>query len=942
MKSSLSSFCLIHPRTTLNDPKFSFDNSVVKIEVPTSDSSGDPYLDDTGDGGSAEEDVIKFDHVFPPNTSQERVFQEVARPHILAALTSFRNAIFIASGATGSGKTFAVTGGAQRFTDRGLIPRSVSALFEALSQRPEKDDVEVSVSFYELYKDSVIDLLSERRRKVPVKPGDNGPMLVGLLRQVVATESDAYHLLFQGDSNRHFERFPHNSETSRGHVFYLLHVNHVPSGSRATVAFVDLAAPIAVRNSANTAIAESVDALKATMLALRDGREPYWQSSILPQLLEPWLRPGIGHPQAHVCLLNPVRYEPDTRQEAHEWLSFIRLMQEAYSGQPLESSPVWKNRSSSWEKERKEPLLGSGQQALAEKLPLWRSGPDVVADVSAELAAAASAMAAAAYQPEDAGPTPDGLTSCVKDMQEPRMPVVPPVPWMLPSLSDVKGERPQPDAIASDNGQASELAHWPGESVAGGTITPQARSYPWEQTPDLALVTPEQPTSSSSPEAEDNETAAKSAVPAVVEEKPKPSGQATPPPGPSLPCMVSAVQASTGPSLRAVTPPRAGQLVEVSRTAVATIATGPSWRAGSTAPVEAQDVTRCAVPVSVATMSNAATSACAASPSRVLAPEGARSISPPRTLAAAPAMTIAPPVVRSVSPGVGRSVSPQPQRPSMLAVQQQRDELQHLQYTLHSQTLHQLTAQAPTSVALGMVTQQIPAARAPSPLPQVQGAPSPVVPRAFSPMRQSVGQLPIARSPSPQGRWPQVLQAQQRPVSPLPAQMVHAAQPRQAPLYGALAPPAALPMPQSASSSALGYFSPGIASPLGAVTPSVTPPVSAGMFSVGSSSGSHYAPAAQRSSTPTRTGMPQQLVAAPPAFALGTCQLGGWQGCQTPPMMSPLAIPRAAVERGKPSVAPAAAEPAASSVSAAAQSPNPPAAAMERVVVRGGGNRRES
>eukprot|EP00435_Cladocopium_sp_Y103_P022894 s2039_g5.t1 len=477
--AAMHSYCIIHPGSQLDDSKFQYDSTQVKIEVPSSDSSGDPYDDSGMSAGTAEEDVIAFDYVFPPKTSparQEKIFQDIARGHVRNALHSFQSAIFIASGATGSGKTFAVTGGAQRFSagsdlqiamaqsaartlapqaftrqvaplprladnqqsetrwfvwqlcqryrdnavepsekeleewwarccdfkpcvvvqavehqlqtswngqhdwrppfralhlleflrvqestakvareaiqrlrpllmflrvelpqfcgvttrllffdqeqdeslplerlqgsrtssnssiaehesdsqpeseqplpalpqskticvascnvqrvtflsnqDRGLIPRSVSALFEAMAAEPEREDVEVSVSFYELYKDAVVDLLSERRRKVPIKPTENGPQLIGLLRQVVSTESDAYHLLFQGDSNRHFQSFAQNSETSRGHVFYLLHITQRFTGKRAVLAFVDLAAPIAVRNPANTAIAQSLDALK--------------------------------------------------------------------------------------------------------------------------------------------------------------------------------------------------------------------------------------------------------------------------------------------------------------------------------------------------------------------------------------------------------------------------------------------------------------------------------------------------------------------------------------------------------------------------------------------------------------------------------------------------------------------------------------------------------
>ena len=51
----------------------------------------------------------------------------------------------------------------------------------------------------------------------------------------MASESDAYHLLFQGDSNRHFERLPANAETSRGHTFFNVSIEHLREGWQRTL-----------------------------------------------------------------------------------------------------------------------------------------------------------------------------------------------------------------------------------------------------------------------------------------------------------------------------------------------------------------------------------------------------------------------------------------------------------------------------------------------------------------------------------------------------------------------------------------------------------------------------------------------------------------------------------------------------------------------------------
>mmetsp|Transcript_3842 Transcript_3842/g.5967 ORF Transcript_3842/g.5967 Transcript_3842/m.5967 type:complete len:941 (-) Transcript_3842:210-3032(-) len=272
--------------------------------------------------------IYEFDRVLAQRTSQEQVFQEVAKSPVFEALENFQSTFFLAFGATGSGKTFAVTGGAKRFADRGLIPRSISALFEALTARPDKADFQVAVSFFEIYKEYVVDLLSERRRRVPVQQARGQEVVLeGLLKTTAASESDAYHLLFQGDSNRHFEKFPANAETSRGHVFYILHLTHIPTGREASLSFVDLAAVIGTKNHATVAIKRGLDALKAAVAAMLAGEQPLFEGQLLTQLLQP----ALQHSSLNVALICPIRYMESTSKDVHSWLEFAKQFQEALS-----------------------------------------------------------------------------------------------------------------------------------------------------------------------------------------------------------------------------------------------------------------------------------------------------------------------------------------------------------------------------------------------------------------------------------------------------------------------------------------------------------------------------------------------------------------------------------------------------------------------------------
>ena len=61
-------------------------------------------------------------------------------------------------GQTGAGKTFTTTGTTTDYKYRGLIPRSISLLFQEIGQRYEQQIV-VGVSYLEIYNELLTDLL---------------------------------------------------------------------------------------------------------------------------------------------------------------------------------------------------------------------------------------------------------------------------------------------------------------------------------------------------------------------------------------------------------------------------------------------------------------------------------------------------------------------------------------------------------------------------------------------------------------------------------------------------------------------------------------------------------------------------------------------------------------------------------------------------------------
>ncbi len=55
---------------------------------------------------------------------------------MLSALDGINGTVF-AYGQTGSGKTFTMTGGAQRYVDRGIIPRAIGLIYSELGKRSD-------------------------------------------------------------------------------------------------------------------------------------------------------------------------------------------------------------------------------------------------------------------------------------------------------------------------------------------------------------------------------------------------------------------------------------------------------------------------------------------------------------------------------------------------------------------------------------------------------------------------------------------------------------------------------------------------------------------------------------------------------------------------------------------------------------------------------------
>uniref|UniRef100_A0A4W2HFJ9 Kinesin-like protein n=1 Tax=Bos indicus x Bos taurus TaxID=30522 RepID=A0A4W2HFJ9_BOBOX len=195
---------------------------------------------------------FKFQRIFDQDAKQETIFENIAKPVAESVLAGYNGTIF-AYGQTGSGKTFTITGGAERYSDRGIIPRTLSYIFEQL-QKDSSKIYTTHISYLEIYNECGYDLLDPRHEassledlpKVTVlEDPDQNIHLKNLSLHQAATEEEALNLLFLGDTNRMIAETPMNQASTRSHCIFTIHLSSKEPGSatvrHAKLHLVDLA-----------------------------------------------------------------------------------------------------------------------------------------------------------------------------------------------------------------------------------------------------------------------------------------------------------------------------------------------------------------------------------------------------------------------------------------------------------------------------------------------------------------------------------------------------------------------------------------------------------------------------------------------------------------------------------------------------------------------------
>ncbi|NXJ13566.1 KIFC3 protein, partial [Odontophorus gujanensis] len=236
---------------------------------------------------------FELDKVFPPQASQEEVFQEV-QALVTSCIDGYNVCIF-AYGQTGAGKTYTMEGTS---ANPGINQRALQLLFSEVRSKAADWDYAISVSVAEIYNEALRDLLGkEPQEKLEIKlcPDGSGQLYVpGLTEFSVQSVEDINKVFEFGHVNRVTECTNLNEHSSRSHALLIVTVRGLDrsTGLRTTgkLNLVDLAGSERVGRSGAEGsrlreaqyINRSLSALGDVIYALRSrqGHVPFRNSKL--------------------------------------------------------------------------------------------------------------------------------------------------------------------------------------------------------------------------------------------------------------------------------------------------------------------------------------------------------------------------------------------------------------------------------------------------------------------------------------------------------------------------------------------------------------------------------------------------------------------------------------------------------------------------------------
>lgn len=167
-----------------------------------------------------------FDKVFHEEYSTDEIFQEYIHDHIKSSLEGINVTIF-AYGQTCSGKTFTMLGDDK---NPGLIPQTISEIFKHTQDSEDADGMaattyKVTCSFFEIYNESVNDLLDPKQKNLEVRESISQSVYIqNLTSKECKDEDEMIGYLKQGQLSRITAATNLNEVSSRSHTVFRFNI----------------------------------------------------------------------------------------------------------------------------------------------------------------------------------------------------------------------------------------------------------------------------------------------------------------------------------------------------------------------------------------------------------------------------------------------------------------------------------------------------------------------------------------------------------------------------------------------------------------------------------------------------------------------------------------------------------------------------------------------
>ncbi|KAK6077117.1 kinesin motor domain-containing protein [Seiridium cupressi] len=198
-------------------------------------------------GKKVKDQVFAFDRVFDENTTQSDVYEGTTK-NLLDSVLDGYNATVFAYGATGCGKTHTITGTSQM---PGIIFLTMQELFEKISDRSDEKHTEISLSYLEIYNETIRDLLvpGGSKQGLMLREDSNQAVTVsGLTSHHPKDVQEVMDMIVLGNEFRTVSPTAANATSSRSHAVLQINVAQKDRNAAvnephtmATLSIIDLA-----------------------------------------------------------------------------------------------------------------------------------------------------------------------------------------------------------------------------------------------------------------------------------------------------------------------------------------------------------------------------------------------------------------------------------------------------------------------------------------------------------------------------------------------------------------------------------------------------------------------------------------------------------------------------------------------------------------------------